>query len=294
MMLITPTAPVWIAARALLAERKDDLEQRWKRALKSFDAEDIHDLRVSSRRLREALALFSPCFPAKSLSRVSSRVKRLTQLLGTMRNTDEALLFFSDLAAPQLPAGSPLAALIKQLEAEREKERKALAEGFKSLPLRPLREQLDSVFKRPAVFCNDRIDPFMAMVDFARREISERDLPVRELLPLACREEDISSQHRLRIATKRLRYRYEILAPLVREGHGELLATVKAYQEVLGKMHDLDVFAEMVAKRLSDVTTAALLLEEISNRRHALFAAFIGMLDTDPLDTVGERMRGVL
>jgi hypothetical protein len=59
-------------------------------------------------------------------------------------------------------------------------------------------------------------------------------------------------------------------------------------------MHDLDVLAELVAKRLSDVTTAALLLEEIANRRHALFAAFMGMLDTDPLDTVGERMRGVL
>lgn len=294
MMLIAHSAPLWIAARALLAERRDDIEQRWKRAHRSFDADEIHDLRVSSRRMREALALFSPCFQEKGLSKLSTRIKHLTQLLGTMRNTDEALLFFKDVAAQQPLAGESLSSLIKQLEHERRKEQKNLSEGFKDFPLRPLRDQLDSAFKRPAVFCNDRVDPFMPIADFAREKICERDIPVKELLPHARREDDVASQHRLRIATKRLRYRFEILTPLVREGHEELLDLTKSYQEILGKMHDLDVFAEMSSKLIAGATASAWLLEEIARQRHGLFGAFIEMLKITPLDTVGERMRGVL
>lgn len=133
-MLITPTAPLWVAARALLVEYKDDLYLRWQRARKTYDPKDIHDLRVSSRRMQEALALFSPCFQAKSLSRISSRIKRLTQLLGTMRNTDEALLFFHGLASSrQTDPKSAISSLLIQLEDERIKEQKTLAAGFKKL-----------------------------------------------------------------------------------------------------------------------------------------------------------------
>src|SRR5690242_5285968 len=91
---VTPAAPLWLAARTIMAERSNDLFQRWDRAKKSFSLDDIHDLRVSSRRLREALALFAPCFPDRKMGRINSRIKRLTNLLGTMRNTDEALLYF--------------------------------------------------------------------------------------------------------------------------------------------------------------------------------------------------------
>lgn len=294
-MLITPTAPLWVAARALLVERKDDLDLRWQRARKTYDPEDIHDLRVSSRRMRETLALFSPCFQAKSLSRISSRIKRLTQLLGTMRNTDEALLFFRGLASSrQADEKSALPSLLMQLEDERIKEQKTLATGFKKLNPGPVNAQLQSLFKRPIVFCNTRVDPFRPVVEFGREKIGEREITVRELLSHACREDDVPSQHRLRIATKRLRYRFETLIPLVREGHEELLDIVKAYQDILGKMHDLDVFADMVMMRVPDVTAQAQLIEEISQRRHDHFATFIGMLEKNSLDMLGERMRRLL
>lgn len=289
-MRIEPTAPLWVAARALIAQRKCDLEQHWIRAERTFDAEDIHDLRVSSRRLREALTFFSPCFPTKSLSSTSSRTKRLTRMLGTMRNTDEAISFFRSCAA-SVPTATELGRLLSQLEQERKQELKLLKAGLQSHPLAPLRERLDALLLEPDLFANERVDPFTPIVAFAREMIVERMKAVAELLPLAASEKRVDAQHRLRIAVKRLRYRYELLAPVAGNGHAELLAIVKAYQDVLGTMHDLDLFAGMVAGRLPETSDTTRMLAEIAGQRQALFAAFSAMLLRSPLPDTGEQMR---
>src|SRR5512137_642289 len=97
-MQIVGSTHLWVAARVLLYERGDDFFMLWDKVLKTSDAEDIHDLRVSSRRLREGLALFTPCYPSGNIARLVKRIKRVTRLLGDIRNTDEAILFFSALA----------------------------------------------------------------------------------------------------------------------------------------------------------------------------------------------------
>ena len=60
-MNVEGKTPLWLAARVLLHERGDDFFRRRDKVLKTFDPEEIHDLRVSSRRLREGLELFLPC-----------------------------------------------------------------------------------------------------------------------------------------------------------------------------------------------------------------------------------------
>ena len=71
-MQMEGTTPLWIAARVLLYERGEDFFRRRDKVLKTFDPGDIHDLRVASRRLREGLALFAPCYPARITSPASS------------------------------------------------------------------------------------------------------------------------------------------------------------------------------------------------------------------------------
>src|SRR5512136_446696 len=97
-MLIDGTTPLWMAARQLLAEREEEFFRRRDKALKTSDPEDIHDLRVASRRLREGAALFAPCYPAGEMARLLKGLKLVTRLLGDIRNTDEAILFFTALA----------------------------------------------------------------------------------------------------------------------------------------------------------------------------------------------------
>jgi CHAD domain-containing protein len=295
MMYITRSVQLWLAARTLLAERADDFFRRWGKAQKTFDPEDIHDLRVASRRLREGLALFKPCFPAKSLSRSRDQVKKLTNLLGIMRNTDEAIVFLSALTAEELQgADQSVRNLLAELAGERETERKKLKQGLKSLQRGSFRTTFSAVCNKTFIFQKCSVDPFMAIADFAGNEIMLRTAAIKELLPQARVKTDISAQHRLRIAVKRFRYRLEIIAPLLTHGYEELHCVVKNYQEVLGKLHDLDVFTELVTSRIGEAAHRQIILAVIAARRHGLYASFLAMLDKEPMELLGERARSAL
>jgi CHAD domain-containing protein len=294
MVRVTPAAPLWIASRALLAERGDELFRCWNRVKLSFAEDDIHDLRVASRRLREGLALFAPCFPRKDLARVATRVKRLTGLLGTMRNTDEAIRFFEALGEA-LPAGetAPLEPLLADLRRERRKERDRLQEGLRALNPRALRIHFFEACNAPLVFAARQPDPFTPITEFGRVQLTERLTPALELVPEASREEEVAAQHRLRIAVKRLRYRFEILEPLVHGPYRELHQQIKEYQEQLGTLHDLDVFSALVAARLPGAVGAHLLVA-LADRRRTSYATFCRLQASCPLPELGDRLEAAL
>lgn len=55
------------------------------------DIEELHAMRVSSRRLRAAMDAFAAAFPAKSYRRYLGRVKEITDTLGEARDLDVAI-----------------------------------------------------------------------------------------------------------------------------------------------------------------------------------------------------------
>src|SRR5271169_3437998 len=59
----------------------------------SEDIEYIHRMRVASRRLRAALPLFEPCFPAKEYRLWMSELRKITRSLGDARDTDVQIDF---------------------------------------------------------------------------------------------------------------------------------------------------------------------------------------------------------
>ncbi len=71
---------------------------RW-REMMSFEAgtrigddiEFLHDMRVSSRRLRAALDAFAAAFPGRSFRRYLASVKEVTDTLGAARDLDVAI-----------------------------------------------------------------------------------------------------------------------------------------------------------------------------------------------------------
>ena len=292
MMLISPDAPLWIAARMFLLEKGDDFFSQWDKVEKTFEHEDIHDLRVASRRLREGLALFAPCFPAKSLSRISTRAKRLTGLLGAIRNTDEALAFFSCQRDNSTQAvGELLEKPLASLREERKSELKRLRKGITSLEPKAFRKFFLETCNSPLIFIKSPIDPFTTVGLFARKMIDVRLGPVAELLPEAVREENINAQHRLRIAVKRLRYRYELVAPIAHGTYQELHESIKKYQEILGTMHDLDVFANLAIERIAGEDALEMVLVDIMQKRKQAFSVFMEMQNAIPFEQLGKRLK---
>lgn len=288
--------PLWAAARALLSERGRDFNRRLLTALSSFDPEDIHDLRVSSRRLREGLALFAECYPAGSITRLGKRIRRVTRLLGEIRNRDEALLFFGSLRAElDSSCQSELDRMLTAFRGKRQNEAGALATGLKRISATELSRLNRQVVERPCLFTPNgaAIDPFTPLTSFARDSLSSRLGDVLQLIPAASREEDVAAQHQLRIAVKHFRYRLEILSFLLGKHYKELYTTVKEYQEVLGKMHDLDVFAAVSREVFHSQPTAAAIQAAIAGQRSRLFSAFSVMLTNKPLRKIDDYLRNI-
>ena len=76
------------AARMVVAVRIGELVDHSENVLDTEDIERVHDMRVATRRLRAALEVFAPAFPAKAHRAVLRDVKALADALGARRDPD--------------------------------------------------------------------------------------------------------------------------------------------------------------------------------------------------------------
>ena len=293
-MQVVGTTPLWIAARTLLYGKGDDFFRLKEKVLTTFDPEDIHDLRVASRRLREGLDLFSPCYPPSNITRLLRKVRQVTRHLGEMRNNDEAILFFSSLPAELGDCcRDDLERLTRYYEKRRGKGLKDFRSGLKSIVPPSFRDTYRGIVNSPQLFAprTGSIDLFAPLSLFAKDAITARLDAVEELLPAARQAGAVEAQHLLRIAVKHFRYRLEILSFLAGARFPEIHESVKGYQDVLGKMHDLDVFAGIVLEAEFLPGFKNVVLAAITAKREKLFSDFSGMLADVPFEDVGSRLR---
>jgi CHAD domain-containing protein len=76
------------AAAKIVAVRSQELADHAAGVLDIGDIERVHDMRVATRRLRAALEVFEPCFPAKQHRADLREVKALADALGERRDPD--------------------------------------------------------------------------------------------------------------------------------------------------------------------------------------------------------------
>jgi CHAD domain-containing protein len=296
-MRLQGTTQLWIAARVLLYERGEELFRRRDKVIETLDPEDIHDLRVASRRLREGLALFAPCYPVDTIKRIDKKVRSITRFLGDMRNTDEGILFFTALADELGDAcRGDLEPLLASLLKKRKREVRRLKNGLQKVAAGGLRDLYLRGINALSLFTppENGIDLFSPLSGFAKESLDPRLSAIRELLPQARQIGEIEAQHRLRIAVKHFRYRMELLSCLLGADFQKLHAAVKNYQDVLGTMHDLDVFSGIVRETGFSPEAEKLVLDAILAKREKLFRDFSGMLETTPIDKIGEQVRDAL
>lgn len=110
--------------------------------------EALHDLRVGTRRLRAALAVFGPILPPKRLAQIDKEVGDLTDSLGAVRDLDVQLESLRSLAS-SLPSDEAFGIdrLIARQTRLRDRERRRLRETLdrfeKDNFTKRLREALD-------------------------------------------------------------------------------------------------------------------------------------------------------
>lgn len=134
------------AAARIVSVRGAELAEHAEGVLDTGDIERVHDMRVATRRLRAALEIFEPCFPAEPFGQALSQVKRLADALGERRDRDVAIValhnFNDQMAAPDRRG---VASLIDQFRTEQERANDELAPLVAEESLKPLRESIDEL-----------------------------------------------------------------------------------------------------------------------------------------------------
>lgn len=223
---------------ALLRQRLVSL-LRAMPAAQAGDEISVHQARVASRRLREALPVLGATADEGALDRAGKRVRRITRALGPVRELDVTLLLLAELegkgAAPQRAIARVRAAVVE----ERQKRRRAMLAEIKPSRLEKLRKRLVQV-AAPA----QRKEPTRTALAEAAAKASDRAKRLRAAIERAGGIYLADRLHRVRIEAKKLRYALEIQRELTHSRPTARMNRLKHHQDLLGRVHDLEVLIE--------------------------------------------------
>jgi CHAD domain-containing protein len=208
-------------------------------AAQAGDEMSVHEARVASRRLREALPVLGARADWDAIDRAGRRVRRITRALGPVRELDVTLSLLAELegkgAAPKRAITRVRSAVIE----DRQKRRRDMLQEMTPSRLEKLRKRLVEVAapeSRGQISRN-------AVVE-AAIQASTRAKKLKAAIERAGGIYLADRLHRVRIEAKKLRYALEIQRELSRSRSMARLNHLKHQQDLLGRVHDLEVLIE--------------------------------------------------
>ena len=204
-------------------------------AARQGDVESLHQARVATRRLREALPLVSSGNRQRKLERT---VRALTRALGPVRELDVALLMLGEFeAAGDLPR-TAITRLRQDVTAERRRLHVEMTRRLERCDLDKLRKRAVTSARKAGSSTSVR-DPKQAAA--ARVRAALRAETLMAAIDNAAGIYLPDRLHEVRIAVKKLRYALEVVATFTRSRAEARLRVLKKVQDLLGRMHDLEI-----------------------------------------------------
>ncbi len=209
------------------------------------DIEELHDMRVATRRMRAALTVFDGYLDADAIKPFAKALRRSGRRLGAVRDLD---VFHAKAQTylKQLPAGrqSELAPLLAAWQTEYDAARGELLAYFDSVAYQRFKVEFGEFLQTPGagaapiVLQDDAPQPYrvrhtLPAILFARwaeargydEWITGMDVP-------------LTRYHQLRIASKGLRYTLEFFEEVLGENAAGLIEKMKRLQDHLGNLQD--------------------------------------------------------
>jgi CHAD domain-containing protein len=227
-------ASVPVLAR-LMSRRRRALADHLPASLEA-DVTGVHQARVASRRLRELVPIIGGALSPRKQRRLPKRLRTLTRALGRVRELDVALASIDQLAATHVEPRVALAVLREQLACEREARGAWLEQHFdrgRAHRLLVRLERVESVLTTTA-------SPAGWRTVLAER-IRSRAHGLQTAVADAGALFDGERLHQVRIAVKKLRYALEVAGQARAATTGALVRQLKEMQDVLGRLHDVEV-----------------------------------------------------
>jgi CHAD domain-containing protein len=230
------------------------------------DPEELHGMRVSTRRMRAAWRVFGDGFRDGRTAKFQKRLRSVAARLGTVRDLD-VLIDATEEFANNLPSGERdgLEPLIAAWRDQRDAGRRLLVRELDSDGHRRFVEDYRDFVLTPGADVRpvDPTSPHRVRDTAGSRIWSayERVRAYESVLKWA----DVPTLHQLRIEAKRLRYTLEFVREALGPEAPALISRVVALQDHLGAMNDAEVGANMAraylvahAGELSDSQSGAI------------------------------------
>jgi len=217
---------------------------------KRKNIEDIHDIRVSSRRIRACLAIFTDYLPPKKAKIWQKEIKKITSAYGKVRDLDVQIdLITSILRSVQDSKIRPGIRRVKlRLQQKLEKRQKETTNLTQSILESPVLLEMEAWAE--AALANFTLETYKSpeLFKLGYKEIQSR---LEEFLFFEVFIFDpsrVEELHQMRIAAKRLRYTLEIFSDLYDGKTDFAMDIARLTQQYLGEIHDADVWLMFLPK----------------------------------------------
>jgi CHAD domain-containing protein len=248
MMEFEPDSSYALFGAEVMFKRLQALTQESGGVRQAEDIEYIHRMRVASRRLRAVLDLFKDTLPRKKFVEWEKQVRRITRALGAVRDTDVQIVALDEcLGRLTEPRNRPGMERLKlRLQQRRARLQAEVLKALDSWEASSLADDMTQSMHRTVVQARlNQVAPVSPLVfQLAHSHISMR---LEEFLAYEyCvhQPELLDELHAMRIAAKRLRYTLEIFVPLYEDELKEPLKAIREAQDLLGEIHDCDIWAQ--------------------------------------------------
>ena len=224
------------AAEYLIRQRMAALE-RFLPAAKDGDVRSLHQARVATRRLRAAVPL---CGTGRKADKVARAVRRLTRALGPARELDVALQILDELEQNDDIPRAAIERLRASIGEERRRLQEQMREQIEEFDLQKMLKRAVTLVRKD---CEDKATGDSTAAALNRVRTARRAERLEAAIESAAGLYLPDRLHAVRIAMKKLRYTLE-LAPPSRDGrprNAAALRYLKRLQDLLGRMHDLEV-----------------------------------------------------
>jgi len=224
----------------LLDRRSRALRRQLAAAVAGKDT-GVHQARVASRRLREALPVLTQGLHHTKAGKARRKIRKLTEALGTVRELDVTLHLIDELADRQGIPHAALAEVRADVMEAREERRALMLKRLDGVGTEKLGRRLASVRRALGDATAQAWRGTLAV------RIARRARRLERAMQAAGQIYAPESLHQVRIAAKKLRYALEIADEAGAVPCRDVVRTIKRVQDTLGRLHDLQVLQHHVA-----------------------------------------------
>jgi CHAD domain-containing protein len=251
-----PDESICVYGAGILKRNLEAFQQEIAGVRQGEDIEYIHRMRVSSRRIRSALPLFIACYKKQERQTWQDDIHAITRALGSARDTDVQIDyvngFLDGVSEDKYKPG--IRRLLLRLRQRRERSQVKVTKALDRLEddkvIASMQRQIDPLSERIGqVYL---YSPALYQLSFdAVTESLDRFLSYEEYIS---QPERVKELHAMRIAAKQLRYTLEIFAALYPGGLKSHLQIMKQVQDLLGIIHDHDIWGVMLPEFIAEET----------------------------------------